>query len=116
VRIAAVSFPERLTKLRKGKNLSQGELAKAIDIHVNQVKRYEKGTSQPTLGVLQKLAQVLEVSADELLFDAGARDPDEELRLQFEVISTKFAPEEKQLAKALLDSLILRHEAKRWGT
>jgi hypothetical protein len=41
------------------------------------------------------------------------RGPEEDLRLQFEAVS-RFDPEEKKIAKALLDSLILQHEAKRW--
>jgi hypothetical protein len=34
--------------------------------------------------------------------------------LQFEAIS-RFEPEEKQIVKTVLDSLILKHEAKRWS-
>jgi len=36
------------------------------------------------------------------------------LRLQFEALS-QFSPEEKQIAKTLLESLILRHTANRFS-
>jgi hypothetical protein len=35
--------------------------------------------------------------------------------LQFEAIS-KFAAEEKKVIKALLEGMILKHEAKRWSS
>ena len=110
-----MDFSERIATLRKQKGLSQGELAKAADLHINQIKRYEKGSTQPTATALMGLAQALGASTDELLFGEKSRGPDEELRLQFETICFKFDPEEKKLVRTVLDSLILRHEAKRWG-
>jgi transcriptional regulator with XRE-family HTH domain len=107
-----VDFPERLAKLRKDKGLTQLVLAERIGVHVSQLKRYEAGTSQPTLEVLRKLAVALGVSADVLLFDQTERGPGEELRLQFEAVS-QFDAEHKRIAKALLDGLILKHEARR---
>jgi len=55
-----------------------------------------------------------DVATDELVFEEGGRGPDEELRLQFEAIA-RFSPEEKKTVREVLDSLILKHEAKRWG-
>jgi hypothetical protein len=49
-----------------------------------------------------------------LIFGEGGRGPDEDLRLQFEAVS-RFAPEEKKVIKALLEGMILKHEAKRWS-
>jgi transcriptional regulator with XRE-family HTH domain len=84
-RILDMEFPQRLSAIRKEKGL-----------HVAQVRRYEGGTSQPTLEVIRKLAVALSVSADTLLFDKDERGPDNDLRLQFEAIS-RFEPEEKQM-------------------
>jgi hypothetical protein len=41
------------------------------------------------------------------------RGPDEELRLLFEDV-TRFGKEGKRVAKDLLESLILKQEAKKW--
>jgi len=49
-----------------------------------------------------------------LLFEESERGPDEELRLQFEALA-RFRPEEKKVAKTVLESLILKHEADRWA-
>lgn len=112
---SAMSFPERLVVLRKQKSLTQQALADAVGLHVIQISRYEGGTSQPTLHVIRKLATTLGVTSDELVFDKGERGPDENLRLQFEAISS-FAAEEKKFVQDVLDSLILKHEAKRWAS
>ena len=107
----SMEFPKRLAALRKAKNLTQQALADAIDINVSQLKRYEAGTSQPTLDVLRKLAVTLSVNADSLLFDKDERGPDEELRLQFETI-TRMPPEDKLVIKALLEGMILKYQTK----
>jgi transcriptional regulator with XRE-family HTH domain len=110
-----IDFPQRLAALRKERGLTQQALAGEIDVHVIQVRRYESGSSQPTLDVIRKLAVALRVSADVLIFGEDKRGPDEELRLQFEAIS-KFDAEDKKVIKSLLDGMILKHEAKRWSS
>jgi transcriptional regulator with XRE-family HTH domain len=114
-RVWAVEFPERLIRLRKNKGWSQAELADAVGLHINQVKRYEKGTSQPTLSAIKRLTVALGVSADMLLFGSDEGGPDDELRVQFVAIS-KFDPDEKKVVRIVLEGLILKHEARRWGT
>jgi len=108
-----MDFHTRLTQLRKGKGLTQQALADAAGINVSQLKRYETGVSQPSLDALRKLAVALGVSSDLLLFNKDERGPDDELRLLFEAV-TRFDKEGKRIAKALLESLILKQEAKRW--
>jgi transcriptional regulator with XRE-family HTH domain len=108
-------FPKRLARIRKEKGLTQQALADAVKIHITQLARYEGGTSQPTLDVIRKLAIVLKVSADELLFDETERQPSDDLKLQFEAVS-RFPDEEKKIIKALLEGMILKHEAKRWAS
>jgi transcriptional regulator with XRE-family HTH domain len=104
-------FPERLATLRKQQGFTQQSLADTIEINVSQLKRYEAGTSQPTLEVLRKLAVALTVSADVLLFDKDERGPDEELRLQFEAVS-RMSMEDKQAIKTLLEGMIVKNRAK----
>ncbi|MBL4827100.1 MAG: helix-turn-helix transcriptional regulator [Spongiibacteraceae bacterium] len=107
-----MDFPQRLAILRKERGLSQQALADKVGIHVSQIRRYESGTTQPTLEVIRKLAVALATSADLLVFDKEEREPKEELKRQFEAMST-FDPEELTTAKKLLDSLILQHDIKR---
>ena len=111
-RLTSMDFPNRLTALRKAQNLTQKALAESVGVHVTQLRRYESGTSQPTLDVLRRLAVTLRVSADLLLFDQEERGPDEELRLQFEAVS-QLEADEKTVVRNVLEGLILRSQAKR---
>lgn len=110
-----MDFPKRLATIRKQKGLTQQTLADQVGVHLVQIKRYEAGSSQPTLDVIRKLALALSVTTDLLIFGDDARGPDDDLRLQFEAVS-RFSSEEKQVVKSLLEGMILRHEAKRWSS
>jgi len=114
VALAAMEFPERLATLRRQKGMTGQALADAVGIHVTQLRRYEAGRSQPTLDVLRKLARSLGVSADLLLFDADERGPSDDLRLQFEAAS-RLDPDERQVVRELIEGMLLKHEARRWG-
>lgn len=109
-----VNFPEHLALLRKEKGLTQPQLAEKIGVHVAQVRRYEAGTSQPTLDVIRAIAVALGISADELLFAKDERGPSDDLKLQFEAVS-RFDPESKKVVQQVLDSMILQQEARRWS-
>jgi transcriptional regulator with XRE-family HTH domain len=109
-----VNFPEHLAILRKEKGLTQPQLAEKIGVHVAQVRRYEAGTSQPTLDVIRAIAVALGISADELLFAKDERGPSDDLKLQFEAVS-RFDPESKKVVQQVLDSMILQQEARRWS-
>lgn len=110
--ILLMSFSKRLAAVRKERALTQQQMSEVIGIHLSQVKRYESGDTQPSLDVLRKIALALNISADTLLFDENERGPSDELRMQFEALS-QFSPNEKMVAKELLDSLILKHTANR---
>ena len=109
-----MDFPQRLAALRKQRALTQDALADHVGIHVSQLRRYEAGKSQPGLDILRKLAIALSVSADTLVFDKDERGPDDDLRLQFEA-TTRLTDDEKRLVREVIESILLRHEAKRWA-
>jgi transcriptional regulator with XRE-family HTH domain len=111
--VSRSNFHERLAALRKERGLTQQALADRIGGHVQQLKRYEAGSSQPTLDVIRNLATALSVSSDQLLFGKDERGPDDDLRLQFEAVS-RFDEEEKRVVRSLLEGMILKHEARRW--
>ncbi|WP_246545330.1 helix-turn-helix domain-containing protein [Photorhabdus hainanensis] len=113
-RVISMDFGKRLATLRKDRKLTQAALAEKVGCHVTMIRRYEADEVQPTLEIIRKLSRALSVSADTLVFDENERNPDEELRLQFEAIS-QFTPEEKEVARVLLESLILKHDANRFA-
>ena len=49
--------------------MTQSDLADLVSVAQSSLARYENGTMRPTLEVVKKIANVLEVSVDELLND-----------------------------------------------
>lgn len=109
----AMSFALRMIALRRERGLTQQAFADATGIHVQQIKRYEADTSQPSAEALKKIAKCFGVTTDWLLFEEAERGPDEDLRLQFEAMS-QLSPEEKEVARAVLEGLLLKHVARQW--
>ena len=62
-----MSFGDRITSLRKQKNISQGDLAKAVSVSREIVGRYERGEALPSVEVAKKIADTFEVSLDYLV-------------------------------------------------
>ena len=113
-RMFIMSLASRIATLRKDKGLSQQAMADALELHVTQVKRYESGSSQPSLEALKKLAKVLRVSIDALVFDTEELTPDEDLALQFEAIN-HLPAKEKAIIKELIEGMIIKYETQRWS-
>ena len=109
-----LNFPQHVAALRKERGLTQYALAEMVGMHISQIRRYESGQSQPTLDAIRNLAKALSVSADMLLFEKDERGPDEDLKLQFEAVS-RLDPEEKKIIRSVIESMLLRHEARRWS-
>lgn len=59
-------LPEKLTLLRKHKNLSQGDLAKKINVPVTEYMQWENGNKICTIQQLKMLADIFGVTLDDL--------------------------------------------------
>lgn len=109
-----MDFATRLADARKERGLTQQALADRVGIHVTQIRRYEAGTSSPTLDVLAKIAVAMNVTTDSLVFGEHDRDPDEDLRLSYEA-TRHLDPDEREMVKGLIEAVLLKHEARRWA-
>lgn len=58
---------QKIAELRKAKNLTQLELANRLSITDKAVSKWERDLSCPDISTVPKLAEILGVSADELL-------------------------------------------------
>lgn len=58
---------EKITKLRKGKKLTQQQVAKSLDLTRSAYSQYELGTRTPDHDILNKMADFYDVSIDYLL-------------------------------------------------
>ena len=68
-----MSFNERLASLRKNIGLSQQDLAEAIDVSIDSIRRWEARKQEPLLSDLKQLAKVLGVTINELIYDADTQ-------------------------------------------
>jgi transcriptional regulator with XRE-family HTH domain len=82
------SFGDNLKKIRAAKNISQGELAELIGMHSTHISRYERDLTQPTLEVIKKIADSLNVSADYLIY--GTQEEQAENKIKDAVLLTMF--------------------------
>lgn len=58
---------QNLKKARAMKKLSQGALARLLEVDKGYISNIENGKKNPTLATIQRLAEALGVPADELL-------------------------------------------------
>lgn len=113
VHLLTMDFATRLTDARKQRGLTQQALAERVGIHVTQIRRYEAGTSAPTLDALRNIAIALGVTTDSLVFEADERGPtDPDLRLHLEALD-HLDPDEQTTVKQLIEAILLRHQARR---
>ena len=61
------SIGETIATLRKEKKMTQSDLAQKMNVTDKAVSKWERGISLPDVETISKLADVLEVSVEELL-------------------------------------------------
>lgn len=61
------TFGGRFARLRRAKGLTQEEIASRVNISAQAVSKWENDLSSPDISILVSLADILDVSLDELL-------------------------------------------------
>jgi len=108
------NFGKRLKEIRFKRQLSQTKLAEIANLHYTQIGRYEKGETRPSLKVLKRLAEALEVSVDSLLEgdSEGVADSqlyDKDLLHQFKQVQ-ELDKQDKFVIKALIDAFLAKRQ------
>ena len=62
----AVRLGQNLKKIRTKKDMSQGDIARALNVSRGYVSNIENGKLNPTLSTITRLAEALNVSTDKL--------------------------------------------------
>ena len=70
-----MNLSEKILKLRTARNMSQGDLAEALDVSRQSVSKWETGQSMPDLDKIIKLADLFGVTVDELVREEGRPEP-----------------------------------------
>lgn len=69
-----MTFSEKLLKLRKGKGLSQEQLAEQLNVSRQAISKWESGASIPESEKLLALSDYFQVSLDDLLKEGAEVD------------------------------------------
>lgn len=93
---------KKLRERRMEKSWSQEELAERMDLSATYIGMIERGEKSPKLETFVKLANILEVSADELLADVIHRGNKLRLSRYTEKVS-KLDEKEKQRLYGIID-------------
>jgi len=73
-------FSERLRQLREERNITQSRLAQLLDVLPCVYNRWENGVATPYWDTIVKIADILNVSLDELAARGKAKDADAEAK------------------------------------
>lgn len=104
-------FHQRLRQLRKARELTQTRVAELLGVSPRVYTRWENGDATPLLGTVVKLADILDVSLDELAGrketngDAKIHNP--ELHRLYKKVD-QLSDEDQQALVIVLDSLVKR--------
>ncbi|MCR4279462.1 MAG: helix-turn-helix domain-containing protein [Candidatus Zambryskibacteria bacterium] len=63
----SAQFGKNMKRIRAKKEMSQGDIARALEVDRGYISNIENGKKNPTLATAAKIANALGVSPDELL-------------------------------------------------
>ena len=99
-------FGKRLAELRKGKQLSQHEFAEQIGMSRSMVSFYEAKAKNPSIDVLEKLADFFEVSPTFFIADETKKSrPNGRLDEQVERIK-KLSPHKQRMVLNTIEAML----------
>lgn len=103
-----------ISQVRREKELTQRDLAEGLHVSVQAVSKWERGLSCPDIGLLEPLAEALDLTVTELLAGQRGEEPkDEVVRDSLRLGETQLRPQIRRwrwlflLTAALLLSLVL---------
>lgn len=98
-------FGQKIKNLRKLNHYTQEKLSELIDIDVRQVARIEAGESLPSIETLLKMAKVLSVTPNDLIYFFNQDEADAKKQLKSDINDILSLAKEEQLM--LIKKLIL---------
>lgn len=108
-----MNISDNIKRLRILKNLSQKEVAMAIDMDQPQYSRIECGKVNPTLTTLERIAKVFEISASELIKENNEIDKEINLPLLEKVkLVDTLDDKEKQSILTIIDMALAKKRFK----
>ncbi|GEM59315.1 transcriptional regulator [Flavobacterium columnare] len=108
-----MTLGDKITNLRKQKNLSQGDLADKIGVSRDAIGKYERNDIMPTADKAKKIADILGITLDFLMNDKPQDDTvfDSDVIYRMEELQ-KLPEAEKEKINAIIDAFIRDTKAK----
>ena len=108
-----MNISDNIRRIRKLKNLSQKEIAAAIDIAQAQYSVIESGKVMPTIPTLEKIARVLEIDISELFKDPTKNGEEINLSILEKIkLIDSLEAEEKNCLLKMIDIVIAKKRMK----
>ena len=107
-----MNIGERITKLRKQHNMTQADLAHAIEASRTIVGNYERNANTPSVEAIEKLAILFDVSTDYLIGVSKIAQYDKEILKRIEAIE-ELDKETKEKLFFLIDSVVQSYKTKK---
>ena len=92
-----MTLGERIYKLRTDKEMSQGDLANALEVSRQSISKWETNGSVPELDKLIKLSEIFEISLDELVVGREPKKENQETNRKEPEIIVPPSPEPQML-------------------
>src|ERR1700756_4193880 len=112
----ATEFGARLRAIREKRGFTQSQLAEAIGTYAPQISKYETGEVVPEGETLAALAEVMDVSLDELVLGRSndrADDPAPRLRTSVRALEETADRRMLDMAATMINGLVLQaHQAR----
>lgn len=102
----------KIAQLRKKKDLSQTDFAKAIGASRTMVGNYERNINAPSIEMIVNIAKVLDVSVDYLIGDGKLAHYDKEVLKRIEDIQ-QLDEETRQKLFFLIDNVVQNYKTRR---
>ena len=100
-----MNLGENIYHLRTERNLSQGELADALEVSRQSVSKWENNSSVPELEKLLKMAQIFEITLDELV--TGREKQEEQYAVQAAPAPVASAEKQRLTPQQILGIILL---------
>lgn len=104
-----MTLGENIYKYRTQKNLSQGELAEALDVSRQSVSKWETGTAVPELDKLVKMCHFFDVTLDALVNGESRQPPEESVPAEKSAPSDAALPEIIYVEKPAFPAISRQH-------
>lgn len=105
-----MALGENIKKYRKEKKLTQKEMAKKINKSCSTFQKYELNLTQPPIDVIKEIADILEVSMVDLLYNPECDDND----TFFDAIEKEAEAEMILFKKEVLETYNKLNESGKW--